>query len=136
MGNTVEIKLEGLTLANVSEGGLEERFQELLGELAEIHENALDYVGNSSGERVSTIQLEVTVRYRPAMKGDPSQTLIVSGAELKRPKRMKSAQAAYSRDGALLVEKDPFRQVEAFGEDDGRGGVIRRMVAKEGTSDE
>lgn len=128
----MEIKLEGLTLANVSEGALEERFQDLLADVAEVNANAIEYVGNTNGERTSKIVLEVEVRYKPSLAGDPATTLIISGAELKRPKKMKTAQAAYSRDGVLLVEEMAPEQVEAFDPAEGRGGVVQRIATNQG----
>lgn len=122
----MEIKIAGLTLANVSDGSLEERFQALLCEVTEINANHLEYAGN---EVVSTIKLEVEVRYRPARGGEPSSTMIVSGAELKRPKRMKTAQHAYARDGSFFVEEKPAEQVEAFPKSEGRGGIVRPLNA-------
>lgn len=120
----MEIKLQGLALANVSEGALEERFQELLGDLAEVHENALEYVGGASGARKSKITLEVEISYTPALAGNPASTLIVSGAELKRPKKMKSAQPAYARDGGIFVEEEAPEQLEGFGKTEGAGGTV------------
>lgn len=123
----MEIKLEGLSLANVSDGQLEERFQTLLCEVTEINANALEYVGGSNGARTSKITLEIEIRHTPAMNGDPSSTLIVSGAELKRPKRLKSAQHAFARDGAFFVEEKPAEQIEAFDKSVGRGGILRPL---------
>lgn len=123
----MEIKLEGLTLSNVSDGALEERFQTLLAQVTEVNSDALEYVGSQNGERISKISLEVEIRYRPSIGGDPASTLIVSGAELKRPKRVKSAQHVYARDGSFFVEEKPAEQLNAFDESVGRGGIVRKL---------
>lgn len=131
----MELKIEGLTLSNVSDGQLEERFQTLLADVTQINADALEYVGGPNGARTCKIVLEVEIRHTPAMGGDPSSTMIVSGAELKRPKRIKSAQHAFARDGAFFVEEKPPEQIEAFDKATGRGGVVRKLADKpEGVS--
>ena len=130
---SMELKLAGLALENVSDGALEERFQALLADVTAINADALEYVGGQDGYRVSKITLEVEIRHRPSIGGDPPSTVVVSGAELKRPKRVKSAQPVYARDGAFFVEAQPAEQLEAFDKSQGRGGVIARMKpAQEG----
>lgn len=130
---SLDLKLEGLALSNVSDGALEERFQTLLADVTQINADALEYVGGTDGWRVSKITLEVEIRYRPSIGGDQASTVVVSGAELKRPKRLKSAQPVYARDGAFFVEAQPAEQIEAFDKSQGRGGVIARLnPAQEG----
>ena len=126
----MEIKLAGLMLSNVSDGALEQRFQDLLAQVTEINQDALEYVGGGNGARVSKISLEVEIHYRPSIGGDLASTVIVSGAELKRPKRVKSAQPVYARDGAFFVEEKPAEQLNAFDPAVGRGGVVQRLGGK------
>lgn len=127
----MDLKLVELTLETVSDGGLESRFQELLGEVAGIHETADAYAAGPDGSIKSVVKLEVEIRHRPAMKGDPATTLIVSGAELKRPKRLKSAQTARTdSEGNLVVVQNPPEQTEAFA-GEGSGGILRPLTAPE-----
>lgn len=111
----MELKLVDLTLETVSDGALEGRFQELLPEVLEICENASSYVGSSDGTRTTRIALEIEIRYRPPIAGDPASILIISGGEIaKRPKRHRAAQSAHVSDGSFVVVSNPPVQLEAF----------------------
>lgn len=118
---SLSIQFDGLTLANVAEGRLEERFQELLARVVEINQNAHEYKGSPSGERISRIRLEVEFRYLPAIAGDPASLTIDASGELSaQPKSLKKRQAGYMRDGAILIEANPATQLEAFDKSVGR----------------
>jgi len=129
-GRIVDVKLVDLVLGNVSDGYLETRFQELVGETQGINENALSYVGNAQGDRVTKITLEIEVMHRPAFGGNPAATTILSGGEItKRPKRAKAAQAAHvGPDGNLVVFENPHEQIDAFN-GEGSGGVVHPFAA-------
>jgi len=120
--------LVDLTLESVSNGALEGRFQELLGEVVGIMETADAYVSAADGTRTMRITAEIEIRHRPAIGGDPESVVIVSGAELKRPKRHKAAQAAHLEDGALVVLKREPEQVDAF-PGQGAGGIVTPFAA-------
>jgi len=125
----MDLKLVDLTLERVSDGGLEGRFQELLSEIMGINESSSAYVAGSDGTVTSKITLDVEVRFRPSIGGDPASTLIISGGELKRPKRMKSAQSAHmGEDGNLVVIENPPTQISAF-DGEGSGGTVARIDA-------
>lgn len=115
------IKLDGITLATVGDGRLERRFQDLLAQVVEIHENAFEYAGNNKEERVTRVRLEIEFRYTPAIGGNLATTMIDAGGEIaSRPKAIRNRQAAYTRDGAILIEANPATQLEAFEKTIGR----------------
>lgn len=134
MSEDLKINLTGLSLANVSNGKLEERFQELLAAIVEINAEATEYVSGSDGFVKSTIVAEVKILHKPAMSGNSASTIIVAGAELKRPKRVKSGQTAYTRDGGVFVEEEPPEQLESIPKEAGRGGRVVPLNEENGTN--
>ena len=132
----MKIDLVELDLSKVNDGALDDRFRELVDEVLEIHANAAGYASGQDGIRKTVIKAEIEFHYKPSINGDPASTTIISGAEIsKRPKRIKNAQPAYTKDGKILVEDHPAEQIEAF-KGEGSGGVISRLPAASNGSTE
>lgn len=125
----IDLNLVDLTLARVTNGRLDERFQELLSEVQGINECAASYI-QKNGTIESEITLKIKVKHTVAMGGDPAMTSLIAGGEItQRPKRLKSIQAAYTgKSGNLVVAENPPEQMAAF-DGEGSGGVITPLAS-------
>lgn len=110
----MDLKLDGLTLANVAEGKLEESFQECLAEAMEVIGSAEAYVAGKGDLVKSKIICEIEISHRIADDGTAGTTILDASCQIKRPKRRGRGQALWTRSGAFLVEEHEARQDHLF----------------------
>lgn len=105
MGHEADFKFEEMTLLNAGQGALQERFQECLAEVIAIFDEAHVYE-QSKGRIKATITATVEITYDM----DSRTRIIEVGCELKKPRRRTVSEAAYVRDGVMLVQPEVEQQ--------------------------
>lgn len=107
----MELQLEGLTLSNAGEGGLEELFQECLADAMEVVKEPHRYRESPAGVVTAVITAEIRIVHRIPADGGHGTTVLELGCNLKKPKRKTHGQPVYTRDGVFLAEVDPAEQL-------------------------
>lgn len=102
----IEVTLESMTLANVAEGALEERFQEELLRIAQALANSSAY--RTSGGRVSA---DITLAVHLSVDPQEGDVRVAISGEAKLPKRKAVSRGGVSfRDGKFRVYNEHKQQ--------------------------
>lgn len=100
----MEMKLEGLTLANVGDGELEERFQEEMRKVGGYAEQLHTYRTSKDGRLVVSVSLDVEFVF-----GEGS-TLVLCDAHAKEPRRKQSVGSVHVNRGRFYNVVEPVQE--------------------------
>lgn len=96
----MDFQFEGMTLANIAGGRVEELFQEALAELVEINGSLDQYQANADGEVKATVTLSLAF----TMNAETDFRTAVASIATKRPARKAVGQAFQVVNGAVLIQ--------------------------------
>lgn len=107
----MDFEFEGMTLANIAGGRLEELFQELLAEVVQIDADAAQYQATKEGDVSCAVEITLAFTLNP----ETGMRTLVATTGMKRPKRKAVGNAFHIAGGAILVQPK-LEQQPLFGE--------------------